>query len=104
MYTILERRIGLAIKQIKEEQLGMTIGKSNNILRKNVMFHLAKKCGMDTCYQCGNKIDNIDEFTIEHKVPWLHNENPIGTFLNMDNIAFSHAGCNSRAARRPIVK
>ncbi|KKL25623.1 hypothetical protein LCGC14_2403400, partial [marine sediment metagenome] len=37
-------------------------------------------------------IDNIDDFTIEHKIPWLDNDSDL--FWDLDNIAFSHNRCN----------
>ncbi|USK78949.1 hypothetical protein LHV56_19140 [Peribacillus frigoritolerans] len=88
--------------ELKKQQLGMTYGKANNMLRKRIIYHLAKKCGMDTCFQCGCIIDSIDEFTVEHKEPWLFSNAPLFNFLDMDNIAFSHHACNMRASRRPI--
>ena len=61
---------------------------------------MAKKLGLDTCHQCGDKIENIDNFSIEHKKPWLDSNDPLGLFFDLDNIGFSHLRCNSNAARR----
>lgn len=83
----------------KSEQLGMSYGKAGNILRKNIMFELAKRCNMDTCHRCGEKIEHIDQFSIEHKINWLHSDDPVGLFFGMDNIAFSHITCNFGARR-----
>lgn len=67
------------------------------------MFELAKKCNMDTCFRCGEKIEDISEFTIEHKESWLLGENPVNLFYDMDNIAFSHAICNYEAGTKTYV-
>jgi len=83
----------------KSRQLGMPHGTASARLRKKIMFELMKKCGMDNCYQCGDKIENIDNLSIEHKEPWLHSTNPVERFFDIDNIAFSHLKCNVNAAR-----
>lgn len=87
-------------KALREEQLGMSVGKARNILNKSIMFMLVQKSNMDTCFQCGHKIESVDELTVEHMTPWLHEENAIELYFDLDNIAFSHAFCNSSAARR----
>lgn len=63
------------------------------------MFSLAQKCGLDICYRCKRKIETVDEFTIDHKTPWLHSENPHDLFFDLENIAFSHATCNGKERR-----
>jgi len=77
----------------KSDQLGMPFGTAASKLRKHIMFYLAKKAGYDKCFRCGKKIESVDEFTIEHKVPWMNN-NP-DLFWDMNNIAFSHNKCNT---------
>jgi len=42
-----------------------------------------------------------ENFTIEHKVPWLDSEDPVKMFFDLDNIAFSHHKCNV-AERRHV--
>lgn len=83
----------------KNDQLGMPVGTASNRLRKMIIFDYVQKCGHDKCFQCGEKIDNIDNFSIEHKVPYLDSEDPVKLFFDIDNIAFSHLSCNSRASR-----
>lgn len=85
----------------KSEQLGMSHGKASNILRKSIIFHLANKCGMGNCYQCGQPINDIDNFTIEHKEAWLDSNSPSDLYFDMNNIAFSHSSCNYKAKRNP---
>jgi hypothetical protein len=92
------------MNKVKSEQLGISVSTAQGQLRKMIMFDLVKKCGMDNCFQCGEKIDNIANFSIEHKIPWLHSENPIELFYGLDNIAFSHTLCNTTAGRRPEVE
>lgn len=86
-------------KKEKERQLGMNPGTAQHILRKSIIFMMAKKLTMDFCFQCGSKIESVDELSVEHKVPWLHSEDPIKLFFDIDNIAFSHLSCNRNAAR-----
>lgn len=61
---------------------------------------LLKKFDLNFCHQCGLKIENVDELSVEHKTPWLDSEDPVKNFFDLDNIAFSHLSCNSAAARR----
>lgn len=84
----------------KNDQLGMPVGTASNRLRKMIIFDYAQKCGHDKCFQCGEKIDNIDNFSIEHKVPYLDSEDPTFLFFDLNNIGFSHLSCNSSASRK----
>ena len=83
----------------KAEQLGMSPSTAYNRLRKRVLFDCVKRLGENVCFQCGEIIKDHSDMSIEHKKPWLH-ECP-SLFWDMENIAFSHKGCNSSAARRP---
>ena len=83
----------------KNEQLGMSHGTAANRLRKSIMFELVKETGRNVCFQCGKEIDDVSNLSIEHKVPWLDSEDPIGLYFDIDNIAFSHLRCNCAASR-----
>lgn len=61
-------------------------------------FLLLKKLGKDVCFVCGNSLTR-ETFSIEHKVPWLHSQNPLELYFNLDNIAFSHIKCNVSNSR-----
>ena len=89
----------MGIKQEKTRQLGMDPGTASNRLKKTLLFEFAKKLDMHWCYQCGAEIVDCDKFTVEHKTPWLHSEDPKGLFFDIDNIAFSHKSCNYLASR-----
>ena len=78
----------------------MNAGTASNKLRKIIMYHMAKKLNEHYCFQCGKEIELVEEFTLEHKIPWLDSKSPKELFFNMDNIAFSHLSCNSGAARK----
>ncbi|WP_139796379.1 hypothetical protein [Sporomusa malonica] len=58
---------------------------------------------MDICYRCGEKIDDITDFTIDRKESWLLGDDPAQLFYDMDNIAFSHARCNYEAGTKTFV-
>lgn len=80
----------------------MAHGTASGRLRKMIMFELLHETGNLLCFQCGEKIEKIEELSIEHKIPWLDSENPKELFFDLDNIAFSHLSCNTGAARRPL--
>ena len=82
----------------KRQQLGLPIGTATHRLRKLMFFRLIQKTGDDRCFRCGLPIESVHDLVMDHKVPWLDNSAEL--FWDLENIAFSHAGCNSRAVRR----
>ena len=88
-----------ALAKQNAKKLGKSFGAAGTELKKHLLFHFAKKLGMDVCYRCGEKIVDIAKFSVEHKKGWRFAENPKETFFDLDNIAFSHLSCNSRAKK-----
>ena len=86
----------------KAKQLGMPQGTAANRLRKMIMFSMMIALELDNCWQCGEKIEHVSDLSIEHKIPWLHSDDPIGLYFDLDNIAFSHLKCNVGSGRRYI--
>ena len=84
----------------KSEQLGMSHGSAANRLRKEILWRYVVQNKDNICFQCHDIIRGINDLSIEHKVPWLDSDDPIGLYFHPDNIAFSHMKCNSGAARR----
>ncbi len=84
----------------KERQLGKPLGTAYHQLRKSILFHLVKELKKDKCFRCGKKIEDIKEFSIEHKIYWLHSKTPIQLFFDLDNIDFSHLKCNKEVQRK----
>lgn len=84
----------------KSKQLGINFGTASSRLKKNLMFKLIQKCGEDVCFVCGNKIEFVDDMSVEHKKPWLHEVNAKELFFDLNNIAFSHTKCNISNIRR----
>mgnify|MGYP001575275578 CR=1 FL=1 len=71
-----------------------------NRLRKLIMWSLVQETGKDVCFRCGQRIETIDELSIDHKEAWRSSEDPEEAFLDPTNIAFSHLRCNTTAPRR----
>ena len=88
-----------SIAKRNAKKLGMSAGAANNILRKKLLFCFVKKLELNICYRCGEKIVDIDKFSIEHKKGWRFAKNPKETFFDLDNITFSHVSCNNQAER-----
>lgn len=86
----------------KFDLLGEPIGTASNKLRKAIIFEMMQKLERDTCFQCGEEIESVDDLSIEHKVPWQSAEDPIKSFYDLDNIAFSHIHCNIRAGNKHV--
>lgn len=88
-----------AYLSLKENQLGMCLTKARARLMKSLLFRMAVKAGENNCFRCGIPIENEENLTVDHKIPWLHEEDAKELFFNLDNIAFSHPKCNILAAR-----
>lgn len=88
----------------KSVQLKMPFGTASGRLRKTVMFSLLRRLDACRCFRCGREIETAVELSIDHKVPWLDSDDPIALFFDLDNVAFSHSGCNTGAARRSNQK
>lgn len=85
----------------KQEQLGMNPGTAAHRLTRDLLFAFAIDAG-HKCFRCGEDLSR-ETFSIEHKVPWLHSDDPRAMFFDLNNIAFSHNLCNS-ASRRITTK
>ncbi len=88
----------------RKELLGMSFGTASHRLRKSILFNLLVKYKENICFQCKKPIENIDDLSIEHKVPWLNSGKPIELFFDLDNIAFSHLSCNCREASKDFTQ
>lgn len=84
----------------KHKQLGIPFGTANSRLKKQIMFSLVCKLGINKCFQCGEPM-SVEDFSIEHKEPWLY-KNP-QLFWELDNISFSHLNCNVSAKKKRLL-
>lgn len=91
-------------KKKKREQLGMNDSTASHKLRKLILFSLVCQTAQDICFRCQTKIENVEEFSIEHKTPWLDSSNPVNNFFDLNNIAFSHLRCNIKDRRKTNKK
>lgn len=89
-----------AYNKLKAEQLGVDPGTAAGKLRKSLLFSLIKELERNYCFQCGALIENENELSIEHKIPWLHSDEPQKLFFDLTNIAYSHLSCNIKASRK----
>jgi hypothetical protein len=90
-------------KEEKRKQLGMDPGTASHRLVKDILWSYIVKCEDNFCHHCGAELSR-DDFSIEHVIPWLHSEDPVKLFFDIDNISFSHLSCNISKARRPTKK
>jgi hypothetical protein len=82
----------------KQLQLGMNPSTASHRLVKDLLFKFVSDAG-HVCHQCQKPMSR-DDFSIEHKEPWLDSEDPAGLFFGLNNISFSHKVCNIAAARK----
>jgi len=83
------------------QQLQMSKSKASNRLVRLILFKLVKDANKNFCYRCGRIIEVSKDLNLDHKVDWIDSLNPIETFWNLDNVAFSHDWCNKAAGRKP---
>lgn len=84
----------------KNDLLGMPHGTAGSRLRKLILFDFARKLGVDQCFRCGQRIEDVDDLSVEHKEPWQSAPDPKAAFFDLGNIAFSHLRCNSAEGNR----
>ena len=87
-------------KQEKKKQLGMDPATASYRLVRDLLWSFVVKNEQDFCHHCKCRMTR-ENFSIEHIKPWLHSDDPLGLFFDLNNISFSHSSCNSSAARRP---
>jgi len=85
----------------KRVVLGMPIGTASSRLKKTIMFSLICRLKENVCFQCGGEILIVDDLSVEHKQPWIQADDPVESFFDLENIAFSHLSCNIGAATKP---
>lgn len=88
----------------KTNLLGVKYGTACSRLRKQITYYLAGKLQLLDCFRCGKPIEDVKQFSVEHKAPWMAAIDPTRSFFDIENIAFSHASCNSAAASRPAKR
>lgn len=87
----------------KQLQLGMNPSTASGRLIKDTLWRFIVEANQDNCFQCGEKMER-ENFSVEHKTPWLDSDDPLFLFFDQNNISFSHHSCNLKAARRPTKK
>ena len=76
----------------KNDTLGMPHGTALGRLRKMVLFSLLQNYGDDVCVRCGERIETVEDLSLEHIKPWEGISADL--FWDLENIAFSHIQCN----------
>src|SRR5579859_2922756 len=92
-----ERGFQMDTNERKRVLLGESPSNARSKLIKSILFSLLQKHGEDTCFRCGDKIEKIEELSIEHKESWQLADKPVEAFYDLENISFSHVLCNSKA-------
>lgn len=83
----------------KTSQLGMHPATAAHQLRTDLLYQAYVTILGCRCFRCGEPIDR-KTFSIDHIDNWLDSDDPIERFFDLNNISFSHLGCNVSAARR----
>ena len=86
--------------ETKAKLLGMPFGTASGKLRKSIIWYFVQEMNLDSCYRCEKRIETIDEMSIEHKENWQSATDPVESFFDIENIAFSHLFCNVGNTKR----
>ena len=86
----------------KHKQLGMNASTASAILLKDILFRYIEKDNIN-CFRCNSPMTR-ENFSVDHKEPWLHSDNPKDLFFNLSNVSFSHLKCNIAAGRKTKPK
>ena len=86
---------------MKTKKLGMSPGKARNLLVNTLLFRFAQETEMDRCFRCEKPIVCVEDCSIDHIQNWLHSDNPVEVYFDLNNIAFSHRSCNYAASKKP---
>jgi hypothetical protein len=62
------------------------------------MFFMAQELGWLSCFRCGEDIETVEDFSVDHKKPWFDKDTKL--FWSIRNISFSHLSCNASHGRR----
>lgn len=87
----------------KKMQLGMNPSTASHRLVKDLLWNFVKTTGQESCCKCG-EIMRRESFSIEHVIPWLDSEDPVGMYFDLENIKYSHLSCNRADARNTTKK
>lgn len=79
-------------------QLGIPLSTAKSRLDRIIIFNLVEKLGLNSCYRCNGAM-SIDDISVEHKTPWINEDNAMELYFDIENISFSHNLCNSSARR-----
>lgn len=82
----------------KQKQLGMNPSTASQRLLKDLLFNFVVNNG-HVCSKCGQQLTR-DTFSVEHVIPWLDSDDPVGMYFDIGNIAYSHLACNIGARRK----
>jgi DNA phosphorothioation-dependent restriction protein DptG len=88
----------------KSQKLGVPLQTARGRLLKELLFQSLKELNKNYCYRCGVEIESKDDLTIDHKEDWIDSDNPLQVFSDINNIAYSHFECNTKARRKKGVK
>ena len=80
----------------KSALLGLNFSTATQRLRKLILWSIVRETNRDICFRCSQRIESVDDLSIEHKQPWQSAPDPRTAFFDLNNIAFSHLWCNHR--------
>lgn len=89
-------------QKIQATNLGIAISTAKHRLDRIIMFSLIGRLNINICFRC-KKPMTVNNFSIEHKIPWLHDPDAKNLYFDLNNIDFSHNSCNQRF-RRIIIQ
>jgi hypothetical protein len=78
----------------RQQKLGAQRKNLTCTLTRKLLFKVLQQTNLNICWVCKEKIETLQDFSLDHRVEWGSSENPRETFTNPDNIEFAHRDCN----------
>ena len=88
------------VRGAKEAQLNESQGNARNKLQNLLIVDLLTKLEINNCYRCSLPL-TPESLSVDHIQQWMSAADPIESFYDMTNIAFSHQRCNCRHSDGP---
>lgn len=73
----------------------MPVSTAASRLRQMYSFSLLVKLKENFCYRCGEEIQSVEDFSLDHMVPWRNSTKDV--FWDLGNIKPAHFTCNAGA-------
>lgn len=81
-------------------RFGLSSGTAVHRLYRMVLFKILCANRLNVCHRCGREIITLKDLSLDHRSAWRDAQDPKAAFFDVDDVVFSHQGCNSGEPRK----